>query len=96
MGRLTSLTQNISGTAYDVTFGLPRNPASQITGRNATVAEYDYDPNARVANAAYDGLNRDAAVAAVSGGYDARGNLTFDGVRTFTYDLENRPPCRTA
>jgi RHS repeat-associated protein len=90
MGRLTSLTQNISGTAYDVTFGLPRNPAGQITGRNATVAEYDYDPNARVANAAYDGLNRDAAVAAVSGGYDARGNLTFDGVRTFTYDLENR------
>ncbi len=38
----------------------------------------------------YDGLNRDTAIAAISGGFDARGNLTKDGVRTFTYDIENR------
>ena len=52
-------------------------------------------------NKTYDGLNRDAAIAAigVSGGaacaasgagYDCNGNLTNDGSRTFGYDLENR------
>ena len=29
-------------------------------------------------------------MAGLAGGYDARGNLTFDGVRSFTYDSENR------
>jgi RHS repeat-associated protein len=29
-------------------------------------------------------------VAALSGGYDARGNLTNDGTRAFSYDVENR------
>jgi hypothetical protein len=31
-----------------------------------------------------DGLNRDARIAALAGGFDANGNLTFDGTRTFT------------
>jgi RHS repeat-associated protein len=35
-------------------------------------------------------LNRISNIAALSGGYDARGNLTFDGQRSFTYDVENR------
>ena len=29
-------------------------------------------------------------MAALSGGYDARGNLANDGTRAFTYDIENR------
>ena len=37
-----------------------------------------------------DGLNRDAGIAALQGGYDLRGNLTGDGTRSFTYDTENR------
>jgi RHS repeat-associated protein len=41
------------------------------------------------ANFTHDQLNRDAAMAAASG-YDANGNLISDGVRTFTYDAENR------
>ncbi|HEX7761124.1 MAG TPA: RHS repeat-associated core domain-containing protein, partial [Caulobacteraceae bacterium] len=36
-----------------------------------------------------DGLNRDATIVA-SSGYDANGNLTNDGTRAFTYDVENR------
>lgn len=39
---------------------------------------------------AYDGLNRDAAIAALAGGHDARGNLTNDGARTYARDLGNR------
>ena len=48
-------------------------------------------------NTTPDGLNRDAAIAAVgapcgasNAGYDCNGNLTFDGVRRFAYDGENR------
>ncbi len=40
-------------------------------------------------NFTHDQLNRDAAIA-TAGGYDANGNLTSDGVRTFSYDVENR------
>lgn len=36
-----------------------------------------------------DGLNRYATVGGVSFGYDSRGNLTTDGVRSFAYDAEN-------
>jgi RHS repeat-associated protein len=37
-----------------------------------------------------DGLNHDARIVALTGGYDANGNVTNDGTRTFTYDLGNR------
>jgi RHS repeat-associated protein len=36
-----------------------------------------------------DGLNRDAGIAALQGGYDLRGNLTNDGTRQYGYDTEN-------
>jgi RHS repeat-associated protein len=38
----------------------------------------------------HDGLNRDAAIAALPGGYDDRMNVANDDVRQMTYDLENR------
>ncbi len=59
---------------------------------------YDWTTSAgQAVNKTADGLNRDAAIAAVGGGgcaasgagYNCDGNLTFDGVRTFTYDPEN-------
>ena len=36
------------------------------------------------------GLNQNAAVGGTSWTYDANGNLTSDGTRTFSYDPENR------
>jgi YD repeat-containing protein len=39
---------------------------------------------------AVNGLNQYTAVAGVSFTHDLRGNLTSDGARSFTYDLENR------
>ena len=49
-------------------------------------------------NKTYDGLNRDAAIAAIGtgacaptgAGYDCNGNLTSNGTSTYTYDAENR------
>ncbi|MDV6331328.1 RHS repeat-associated core domain-containing protein, partial [Asticcacaulis sp. 201] len=92
VNRLTSMTQDFAGTGNDITWSFSgRNPANQITKWDASSTVYDYKEAASATtNKTYDGLNRDAGIAALSGGYDARGNMTFDGVRTMTYDLENR------
>lgn len=92
LSRLASMTNNFAGTANDITWSFnARNAAGQITNWNASTAVYDYVEAATVTdNRTYDGLNRDASIAAVTGGYDAAGNMANDGVRTFTYDVENR------
>lgn len=100
LGRLQGMAINIDGTATtnDVTWGkvggvgsVAYNPAGQIVTWASSNPIFNY---AEIANTTdsrtFDGLNRDSGVAALSGGYDARGNLTKDGTRTFTYDVENR------
>jgi len=92
LGRLTSLTNNLSGTAYDITWSFSGyNAANQITTWGASSTVYDYVETATATIAkTYDGLNRDATIAAISGGYDSKGNLAKDGTRTMTYDIYNR------
>lgn len=50
---------------------------------------YAYSPPAALRNYTPDGLNRYAGVAGTSYSYDGRGNLTSDGARGFSYDLQN-------
>ena len=85
--RLTSLAQAMAGTAYDVSEGFTYNWAGQALTHTLDNTAYVWlrHPPGTVA-ATYDGLNRDAAIAATAGGYGPRGNLTDDGDRTFTYD----------
>jgi len=94
LGRLTKMIDNFAGTnsINDVTWTFSgRNPAGQITTWGASVTDYDYVETATATdNRTYDGLNRDASIAAVSGGYDANGNLANDGTRVMTYDFYNR------
>ena len=96
--RMTSLGHVFTPTTGNQTWGFTFTPAGQVAAATTTNAAYDYIAGAAstVATVA-DGLNRDAAVAAVGSpcaatgaGYDCNGNLTFDGTRTFTYDQENR------
>jgi RHS repeat-associated protein len=65
------------------------NPAGQV----ASLTHFDpfvwKGQPATATNDTHDGLNRLARITAI-GGYDAKGNLTNDGVRTYTYDVENR------
>ncbi|WP_172448562.1 RHS repeat-associated core domain-containing protein [Caulobacter mirabilis] len=90
-GRLSALQYNLAGTAHDQLWGFAYNPASQLKLLSETNAVYTWaPPGPATTGNTYDGLNRDASIAAVGGGYDARGNLTNDGTRTFTYDVENR------
>jgi len=88
--RLTALNQNLYASTFDQGYTFDYSPASQMISRVVTNAAYDWARTVGVKSWTHDGLNRDAAIAAVGGGYDARGNLTFDGVRTFAYDVENR------
>ena len=94
LGRLTSLTNNLAATANDVTYGFAYSPASQITSQTSTGGAYDYKEVDKVTdNRTYNGLNQDSAIAAITGGYDANGNLanegTATGSRNFVYDAEN-------
>jgi RHS repeat-associated protein len=100
--RLITMTQDFSGTANDLTLGMSFNAASQLTQLTQTSSNtaytwtnYTTGTNPR----SFDGINRDAGEQALSPadsscgpaqGYDARGNLTNDGTRLFTYDEENR------
>jgi RHS repeat-associated protein len=88
--RLKTLSHSRGGASLLIE-GVTFNPAGQIVSRSRSGAwpEWSGHPTA-ARNIAADGLNRDAAIAAVAGGYDANGNLTNDGTRTFTYDAENR------
>lgn len=90
--RLTSLAQAYpAATANNVSESFTYNPASQVATRTLSNNLYAWSGHPTgTKNTTADGLNRDADIAAVAGGYDANGNLTFDGARTFTYDAENR------
>ena len=65
--------------------------ANQIVTRTNSNSAYDYSAHtlgtdAYVAN----GLNQYTSVAGTSFAHDLRGNLTNNGVKTFTYDYSNR------
>lgn len=92
LGRLASLTNDLAGASNDITWTFSSyNPAGQIATWGASSIAYDYKEtaSATVSNT-YNGLNQDAAIAALANGYDANGNMTNDGQRAMTYDVYNR------
>jgi RHS repeat-associated protein len=89
--RLTALGHTLVTTTYNQTWAFGYNQASQKIARTSSNSLYEWTPpSPATVSKTYDGLNRDATIAAVTGGYDANGNLTNDGTRVFTYDRENR------
>lgn len=85
-----SMTQNLSGTANDLTLGFTFSPAPQVTERAISNTNYSFTPPTLTEAYTRDGLNRYTAVAGQAFTYDGRQNLTDDGPNTFTYDVENR------
>jgi YD repeat-containing protein len=88
-GRLASLGHDFPDNSYDVTLTFGYNPAGQISSRTNSNDLYAYTllSSGSVA-ASHDGLNR----VVEAGGpvtHDARGNLTSEGGRTFSYSSEN-------
>ena len=92
LGRLSGLSNDVVTPGYDSIWTFPtRNAAGQIVTWTSNSAVYDYVELATTAeNKTYDGLNRDATIASVTGGYDTNGNMANDGSRAVTYDIYNR------
>ncbi len=94
IGRLNSYSQTFAGTTGASTiWGFSFSPASQIVGFSSTTSMFE---NIEIAsttdNRTFNGLNQDSTIAAISGGYDANGNLANEGAggRVMTYDVYNR------
>lgn len=90
VSRLSSLTQNLGGTAGDVTASFAYNPASQISSRTQNNDAYAWGGHYNVnRNYALNGLNQVTAAGGTLLGYDGRGNLTSSGSDSYTYSSEN-------
>ena len=89
-GRLSSLAQDFSGTANDVTFTYGYDASNQIIQRGVSNDNYTSHPPTQSKTPVTNGRNQYTSISGTSFTYDSRGNLTSDGSRTFTYDVENR------
>jgi len=91
VSRLSLLTQDLAGTATDFEAGFDYSPASQIVARSQMNDLYEWmPPAAATVDSTANGLNQVTSVGGQSLTYDDRGNLTDDGVWSYSYDVENR------
>ncbi|WP_447728328.1 RHS repeat domain-containing protein [Sphingomonas koreensis] len=91
ISRLTSAYDTFNNSVADVTTLFSYNPASQIVSRTRNNDDYRYTSYANASRSyAVNGLNQYATVDSNPYVYDANGNLTSDGVKTYSYDIENR------
>lgn len=88
--RLTALTQDLAGTANDVTLNFAYNPAGQIVTRTLSNSAYAYAPGA--GNTAYvnNGRNQVTSVNGAGVGYDGRQNIaSVPGLGSYGYNGSN-------
>jgi RHS repeat-associated protein len=91
ISRLSTLTNNLVGTAADQTLTFDYNPASQITTRTDSNDAYkNTTPDGPARNYSVNGLNQYTSVAGTTHTYDMNGNLTAYGTTSYVYDAENR------
>lgn len=92
-GRLIDLAHTFAAgnSGYNTWTDLDYNPAGQITSRTFSNAAFNHALPASYSDSyTPDGLNRYASARGVTPSYDARGNMTNDGVKTYAYDADNR------
>jgi RHS repeat-associated protein len=88
--RLGSFVQDLSGTMFDLTNTFKYNAARQITELTQSNNLYYYTGNENLSGYyTINGLNQYTNIAGQAFTYDAKGNLTNDGPRTYKYDDEN-------
>jgi RHS repeat-associated protein len=91
IGRLESLTQDLSGTSNDITQNFSYNEASQITSLGQSNSIFNYESDELVVGSyAVNNMNEYTSAGGRAVTHDANGNLTSDGYNTYTYDNENR------
>ncbi len=91
VSRPTSWSDDLAGTASDVTSTFAYNPASQIVAKGRSNNAYAWTGYTDVRRAySVNGLNQYTAAGTASFTYDANANLTGDGTNSYAYDAENR------
>ena len=93
--RLSGRTHTFTDSTGDSNATFAYNPASQIVTMTRTNDSYAWAGPEAAVGYEPNGLNQYDEVGAADYSYDASGNLTSDGVRTFKYDNENRLVSRT-
>jgi RHS repeat-associated protein len=95
--RLKDLDINLGGSANDLSTDLSYNPAGQIDARTTYNAAYNHPaPSSYTDTYADNGLNQYTLIQSTPGGSvtptytDQRGNMTYDGTKTYIYDASNR------
>jgi hypothetical protein len=91
--RLVSLghTAPTGGSANNGFTTLAYNPASQIISQTLSNASYQWTgASPGTTGYAVNGLNQYTQVGGQAMAHDARGNMTNDGTKSYTYDLLNR------
>ncbi len=89
--QLQTLSQDLAGAAADRTLGFTYNAVDQI--RTRTDSNPAYAPPVPPAGSkpyAANGLNQATSAGGLTLTYDARGNLTSDGVNSYGYDIANQ------
>ena len=90
MSRLSQLTNNLSGTANDLSATFAYNPASQIASTVRTGDAYAFTGlTTQNLTGTANGLNQLTAYGAKSLSHDTKGNVTAFGTKSFTYSSEN-------
>ncbi|NMG68157.1 RHS repeat protein, partial [Azoarcus indigens] len=90
-GTLASLGHDLAGTAQDQSYAYTRNPLREITSHSWSNDLYQWAGAANgTQNYTANGLNQYTAAAGSALSYDTNGNLSGDGVWTYTYDVDNR------
>jgi RHS repeat-associated protein len=91
ISRLATLTQNLDGTAADLTSTFTWTPASQMASVVRSNEAYVFSGDVNLSrNYAVNGLNQYRTAGPATFAYDGSGNLTSDGSVTLAYDNENR------
>ena len=88
---LDSLTNNLSGSGSDITFGFNYNRVNQIISKTVSNTAYVWQGHYnRDTDGTFNGLNQPTRIGNRNIGHDANGNLTGDGRWSYSYDAENR------
>ena len=77
-------------TPRNLTLSFGYNNANQIMTRAESDPGFTWNNYGSAQSFTYNALNHDVSIETQANGYDALGNLTNDGSRTYGYDNENR------
>jgi RHS repeat-associated protein len=87
---VSALTQDFTNSSSDVTWDFTYDAANSVLTRTATNDSYTSHPGVQTQTYVTNGLNQYSSLSGTSFSYDGRGNLTSDGTRAFTFDVDNK------